>query len=252
MIRALIVDDEYLARERVAKLLESHKDITIIGQAKNGQQALELINEKEPDLLFLDVQMPDIDGFEVVKKVSLKQKPYIVFTTAYDSYAIKAFDIHALDYLLKPIDESRFDESILKVRQYFKLKRKSGFNDKLLELMKEFQQDDTNYVLFVVVKDRGREIKIDLDDVYYIEANGNYVNLKCKEVKYLHRATMNSFFESLDPNEFIRVHRSVAVNKRYIKHCHYLNNNEYEFLMKDNKKIVSSRSYKNEIMNYLN
>ena len=138
MIRVIVVDDEYLARQRVMKLLEQHEEIKIIGEAKHGKQAVEVINLKEPDLVFLDVQMPDFDGFEVVKKMSPKKAPYIVFTTAYDSYAIQAFDVHALDYLLKPIDEDRFNDSMEKVVEHFKARKISTFNNKGLLLHPRF------------------------------------------------------------------------------------------------------------------
>lgn len=251
MIRAIIVDDEYLARQRVLKLLESHDEIKVTAEAKNGTDAVELINLKEPDLVFLDVQMPDFDGFQVVQKVKTKKLPYIVFTTAYDSYAIRAFDIHALDYLLKPIDEDRFNESIQKLLNHFETIKTSVFNKKLLKMVKDFERPQDEFINQITITERGWEHEVDLENVQYIEANGNYVNLNTSEKTHLYRTTMNTISSQLNPDDFLRIHRSIIVNRRYIKKCTYLSNNEYEFAMKNGKVLLSGRSYKQEIMHYL-
>lgn len=251
MIRAVIVDDEYLARQRVLKLLEPYDEIKVIGEAKNGSLAVEMIELHEPDLVFLDVQMPDFDGFEVVKKINSKKAPYIVFTTAYDSYAIQAFNVHALDYLLKPIDEDRFKESIGKVIKHFEVQKTSNFNKKLMKMVKSFEEPSSDFTTSITIADRGMEHQIDLDDVLYMEANGNYIGLVTKTKIHLYRSTMNAFAVQLNPEEFIRIHRSTIVNKRFIKSCSYQNNNEYQFKMKDGKSLLSGRSYKQEIMEYL-
>lgn len=251
MIRAIIVDDEYLARQRVIKLLESHAEIKVIAEAKNGKLAVDAINLKEPDLVFLDVQMPDFDGFEVVKRMKPKRPPYIVFTTAYDSYAIKAFDIHALDYLLKPIDEDRFNDSIQKLLNHFEVQKTSTFNKKLIKMVKAFERPQDHYLSHITIADRGWEHEVELEEVFYIEANGNYVNLQTSDKTHLYRITMNTLSDQLDPEVFLRIHRSIIVNRRYIKKCAYISNNEYEFTMKDMKALQSGRSYKKEIMQYL-
>lgn len=251
MIQALIVDDEYLARQRVAKLLETHSEIKIIDEAKNGALAVEKINLKEPDLIFLDVQMPDFDGFEVIRRINPKHTPYIVFTTAYDSYAIQAFDVHALDYLLKPIDEDRFNESIQKILRHFEVQKNSAFNKKLMRLVKEFDRPNTRFIDNITLTNRGWEHDIELNEVLYIEANGNYVNLHTTSKTHLFRSTMNTLSNQLNPEDFLRIHRSIIVNRRFIKKCNYLNNNEYEFTMKNGKTLLSGRSYRQEIMQYL-
>lgn len=251
MIRAIIVDDEYLARQRIIKLLKTHPEIKVVAEAKNGELAVESINMKEPDLVFLDVQMPDFNGFEVVKKIKPKKTPYIIFTTAYDSYAIQAFNIHALDYLLKPIDEDRFNESMETLLKHFEVIKASIFNKKLMKMVRSFEHPQDDYIHQIMITDRGWEHEIDLDNVIYIEANGNYVNLKTSEKIYLYRATMSTLSEQLNPTEFIRIHRSTIVNRRFIKKCTYISNNEYEFFMKDGKILQSGRSYRKEIMNYL-
>ncbi|MTI39854.1 LytR/AlgR family response regulator transcription factor [Fulvivirga lutimaris] len=251
MIRAVIIDDEFLARQRVLKLLEDYMEIKCIGEAKNGLLGLELIKEAEPDLVFLDVQMSDIDGFELLARLKLKVKPYIVFTTAYDSYAIKAFNVHALDYLLKPFDGDRFAESMNKVIEYFNIKKSSDFGDKLMGLIKDFDRQDDNYITKFEIKDRGYETIIDIDDILYIEANGNYLNLTTKDKVHLYRATMNTINADLNPDYFLRVHRSFILKKSNISKCVYLNNNEYEFYIKNGDKVRSGRSYKEDIIAYL-
>jgi len=249
MIRALVIDDEYLARQRVLKLLEEHDGIKVLDEAKNGEEAVRKIEEQLPDLIFLDVQMPDFNGFEVIKKIN--HDPYVVFITAYDAYAIKAFDIHALDYLLKPIDAERFDESIKKVEQYFDVKKSSDFRNQLMKLVQNFQQPDDSFVNQVHITDRGREYNVSLDKVYHIEANGNYLNLHEKDKSHLYRSTLNAFNDKLNPVDFMRIHRSIIVNKRYVEKCTYSNNNEYRFILKNGKIIYSGRSYRGIIQEYL-
>ncbi|MEO9483781.1 MAG: LytTR family DNA-binding domain-containing protein [Ekhidna sp.] len=251
MIRAVIVDDEYLARQRILKLLEAHPEIKVVDEAKNGTLAVKAINLKEPDLVFLDVQMPDFDGFEVVKKIKPSQLPYIVFTTAFDSYAIQAFNIHALDYLLKPIDEDRFNESIQKLRKYFEVLKTSAFNEKLMRMVKDFERPQNTFISQITIADRGWEHDVELDDVLYIEANGNYVNLQTMDKSHLYRSTMNTLSEQLNPDDFLRIHRSIILNRRYISKCTYISNNEYAFVMKDGKTLQSGRSYRQDIMQYL-
>ena len=251
MIRAVIVDDEYLARQRVYKLLEPYDEIKVIGEAKNGKQAIEVIEMYEPDLIFLDIQMPDFDGFEVVRRLSLKQSPYIVFATAYDSYAIQAFSIHALDYLLKPIDEDRFNESMSEVIKHFELQQSSAFNKKLIKMVRGMEQKPPEFLSAITFTDRGIMYEVDLDEVLYLQASGNYVSLVTKVKSHLYRSTMNALAVQLNPEDFIRIHRSSIVNKRFVKKCNYLGNNEYHFMMKDGTRLVSGRSYKKEVIKYL-
>ncbi len=250
-IRALVIDDEYLARQRVIKLLATQDQVKVLGEAKNGKEAVDLIRLKQPDLLFLDVQMPDFDGFEVVNRIQGDQMPYIIFTTAYDQYAIKAFDIHALDYLLKPIDEDRFKSAIQKAAIHFQSQRTSDFNKELLKMIRTFHRSD-QFLDHLIIADRGREFEIDLDEVLYFEANGNYVNLYTLSKMHLYRITMNSLAEQVNPADFIRIHRSLILNKRYIEKCVYLSNNEYRFTMKNGKELQSGRSFKEDVMDYLN
>ncbi|HAA13312.1 MAG TPA: DNA-binding response regulator [Cytophagales bacterium] len=249
-LRVLIVDDEYLARQRVLKLLESHEDVTVIGEARNAGEAIDMIQKMEPDVVFLDIQMPDQTGFDVVRR--LKNPPYIIFATAYDQYALKAFDIHALDYLLKPFDEERFALALDQARVQVRLKRNSGFHDKLVGLLREFQDQPGDYRSQFEIKDRGRLFTVPTYEVVYLEAEGNYVALHTEKDKLLYRITMNTLEDELNPGEFLRIHRSLFINRHFVAECRYLNNNEYQFRMKSGHKLLSGRSYREAIQEYLN
>ena len=176
-IRTLVVDDEPLARQRVISLLKNHSEIHLIGECRNGEEAVAAINSKQPDLIFLDIEMPGLDGFGVVSNIDLKYKPFIIFATAYNQYALKAFDIHAIDYLLKPFDDERFDESLEIAKKQIQLKQGSSFNDKLMKLMNEFNTQPDQFKRQFKIKLRGREKFVKTEELHYIEAEGNYLML---------------------------------------------------------------------------
>jgi len=248
-LRCLIIDDEFLARQRLLKLLEPFDDIVIVGECRNGQEALELIPLKEPDLLFLDIQMPDMNGFTVVSK--LTTKPHIIFTTAYDSYALKAFEINAVDYLLKPFDEDRLCIALERIRALKKKKQASHLEDKIKKLLRSYENEATDFLHEIVIPINGRDISVYVEDVIYFKSDGNYVHIVTQTKSYLYRSTLNSLSDCLDTNQFLRIHRSTILNKFYIKKCSYNNNNEYKFHLKNDEQLVSSRSYKTLISEYL-
>ena len=249
IIRTLVVDDEYLARQRVLKLLEAHEDVTVVGEARNASEALQLIERLEPDLVFLDIQMPDFTGFEVVKR--LKKPPYIIFATAYDQYALKAFDVHALDYLLKPYDEERFGQALDQARVQVRLRRSEGFQAKLEGLLAEYNAKPGQWRGQFEIKERGRLFTIPTHSLVYLEAEGNYVALHTESEKHLYRITMSALEQELNPEEFLRIHRSTFVNRHYVAECRYQNNNEYLFRMKSGHQLTSGRSYREAIQAYL-
>lgn len=253
MIRCIIVDDEFLARQRIVALLESCEvSIKVVGQCRNGKEALEMIPLKEPDLIFLDVQMPVLNGFDVLAKLKMHQIPQIIFTTAFDQYAVEAFRVNALDYLLKPIDEQQFTDALKRVEDKLSYQKMADFNQQLMGLMQAYQTTESSYVREFEIKQKGRVHTIPTDEIYYIQSNGNYVNLHTSSKVHLLRNTMSELAEQLDPDVFLRIQRSFIINRRYIKSSRYLNNNEYEFKMKDGEVLVSGRTYKDKIMNYLN
>jgi len=248
-LRCIIIDDEFLARQRLLKLLEPFDDIVIVGECRNGQEALELIPLKEPDLIFLDIQMPDMNGFTVVSKLAIK--PHIIFTTAYDSYALKAFEINAVDYLLKPFDEDRLCIALERIRVLKKKKQVSHLEDKIKKLLRSYENKATDFLNEILIPLNGRDITIYVEDVIYFKSDGNYVKIVTETKSYLHRSTLNSLSDRLDTNQFLRIHRSTILNKFYIKKCSYNSNNEYKFHLKNEEQLLSSRSYKTLISEYL-
>ncbi|WP_074409465.1 MULTISPECIES: LytR/AlgR family response regulator transcription factor [Aquimarina] len=248
-LRYMIIDDEYLARQRLIKLLENFKDILLVGECRNGNEAIEKITLKEPDLIFLDIQMPDMNGFNVISR--LQHKPYVIFTTAYDTYALKAFEINAVDYLLKPFDEERLHITLDRVFELKKRKKASNLEDKIKKLISNYESKPSDFLNEIIINEKGRDVGISIDDIIYFKSDGNYVQIITQDKTYLYRITMNALFDNLDTFQFLRIHRSLIVNKVYIKSCRYTSNNEYQLRLKNNKELISSRSYKSSISDYL-
>lgn len=231
MIKAFIVDDEPLAREVVKKHLQKYSDITLVGEANDGFEALKLIPELKPDLLFLDIQMPKISGFELLELLS--DTPSVIFTTAFDEFALKAFEVNALDYLLKPFSEERFDAAITK-------KRHSGIGNAALKTDVPLQIiHEQNRI---VVKD-GTEIKIvPVQDVDYIEAYDDYVKIYQGKKYILKKQTMNHFEQVLPKDQFIRIHRSYILNVNQLTKIESYEKNSYVAILKSGSSIPISRS----------
>ncbi len=250
-IRTVVVDDEPLARSRIMNRLKEHEEIKLIGECRNGKEAVRFINDKKPALIFLDIQMPDMDGFAVISKLNLEYDPFIIFATAYDQYALKAFDVHAIDYLLKPFDNERFNEALARAKTQIKLQKSSYFNEKLLGLIKEYQQDYGDYKSAFTIKKDGRKIKIDVEHIFWLEATGNYITLHLAERKFLYRGTMNAIEADLNPQFFLRIHRSFIVNTLFVEKIRYISGNEYKVVLKNGQELISGRSYKEKIVAYL-
>ena len=245
MIRSVIIDDEFLARERLKKLLTHHDDIQVIGEAKNGKEGLSLIKMKTPELVFLDIEMPDLNGFIVLNK--LTTKPIVVFTTAYANYAIKAFEVQAMDYLLKPFDEERLGDCLLRVREKISTGKFASLGLQMEQLVKSHVADTSKYRLSFIIKEKGDRTEVFVDDVILMEADGNYIRLVTPAKTYLYRFSMNNLEKDLNPEQFIRIHRATILNKNAIKTYKYLGNNEYEFLMTNSYRVTSSRRFKSII-----
>lgn len=230
MIKAFIVDDEPLARELVKKHLKKHTDIVLVGEANDGFEALKLIPETKPDLLFLDIQMPKINGFELLELLS--ENPSVIFTTAFDEFALKAFEVNALDYLLKPFSEERFDTAIGKKRNT----ELGGLLKKDIPLQIIHEQNR------IVVKD-GTEIKIiPINEVDYIEAYDDYVKIYQGKKYILKKQTMNHFEQVLPENQFIRIHRSYILNVNELTKIESYEKNSYVAILKSGTSIPISRS----------
>ena len=210
MIKALIIDDEPLARMIVKEYLQKHKDIELLQECNDGFEGLKAIQQYQPDLIFLDIQMPKINGFEMLELID--QPPAVIFTTAFDEYAIKAFESHAVDYLLKPFSQERFDKAVQKMVEQRNISPVSKISEPLLEAVSQTAPQNQR----IVVKN-GSKIKIiPVEDVYYLEAADDYVKIFTKEGSFLKNKTMSHFEQSLDKNLFVRTHRSCIVNIQQI------------------------------------
>lgn len=254
-IRTLVVDDEPAARLRLRRLLEKEHGIELLEEATNGIDALNCIQKCRPELIFLDVQMPGMDGFQVMEQLERLPgpalQPFVVFVTAHDRYALKAFDVNAVDYLLKPYDDERFLMGLEKARQFIAMRRSTQLTGKLMDLVREHLRPRSAFLDQFVIREKGREYKVRVDDIVYLRAEGNYLYLQLKERHYLYRMTMNAVEEQLDPSRFLRIHRSYIVNRAHVRATRYSGNNEFIFSMVNNERIVSGRSYKEKIAEVL-
>src|SRR5579863_3887734 len=248
-IRALIVDDEPLARDRIRMLLAGVNDVEVIGEFGDGHTAVKGIRELNPDLLFLDVQMPSIDGFGVLHAIGAEHMPVTVFVTAYDQYALMAFDASAVDYLLKPFDRERFLRALARARKQIPLRpRQSDAADlpaRLLSLLQQVRADV--YLERLVIKSAGRVSFLKADEVDWIEAAGNYVRLHVASESHLLRETMSAIEGKLDPHKFVRIHRGVVVNPDRIKELQPLFHGDHQVTLQDGSRLTLSRTYRENL-----
>jgi two-component system LytT family response regulator len=252
MMRTLIVDDEPLARERLRTLLQQESDIEVIGECTDGRQAVHAITEHAPDLVMLDIQMPGMDGFEVLQAVTDRPLPGVIFVTAYDQYAIQAFEVHALDYLLKPFTARRFQKALQRARLEVKSdpSNDSPVERRLLNLLDDLG-GERRYTKRIVVKSSGRIHFVKVDEIDWVEAEGNYVRLHIGAHSHLLRETMKGMEAALDPERFIRIHRSTIVNTERIKELQPLFHGEYAVLLYDGTRLVASRGPENRLRRML-
>ena len=250
-IRTLIADDEPAARNRLARLVAQDPELELVAECRNGAEAVEAVLKHKPDLLFLDIQMPQVNGFEVVEKLGPGRVPFIVFVTAHDQYALKAFDVNAVDYLLKPYDDDRFFSSVIKAKKWMDMRMSTKLTGRLMDLMREHLHANSEFTEHFTIKDRGRERQVPVSDIVYLLADGNYLHLQLKDRYHLYRMTMNAVESELDPERFLRIHRSYIVNTAHIRSTRYSGNNEFIFTMTNGEHIVSGRSYKENIARVL-
>jgi two-component system LytT family response regulator len=250
-IRALVVDDEPLARERVRALLARETDVVVVGECANGREALEAIDRERPDLVFLDVQMPELDGFAVLENVEPASLPFVIFVTAYDEYAVKAFDVHALDYVLKPFDRERFRHALDRARREIaRAPDERALDRKLLALLQDLS-DRRQRVDRLVVRSGGRVSFLRTEEVDWIEAAGNYVELHVGKDSHLLRETMNRLETRLDPRRFLRIHRRLIVHVDRIRQLEGVTHGEYVVVLKDGTRLSSSRGYREGLQRLL-
>jgi len=250
-IRALIVDDEPLARRRIKSLLAHDQSVDVIGECSDGYKAVTSISELSPDLVFLDVQMPAMDGFEVIKTIGAEQMPTVIFVTAYDQYALKAFEVNALDYLLKPFDRKRFQKTLEKAKIMIKGLRNGNVNNQLLSLLGDLRREQKIPERFII-KSGGRVVFLRAEEIDWMCAVGNYVRLQVGRDSHLMRETMTGMESKLDPVSFMRIHRSTIVNLDRVKEVQPWAKGEYVVIMRDGTRLIMSRRYRERLNERLN
>jgi two-component system LytT family response regulator len=245
----LIVDDEPLARDRIRELLKGDHEIEIVDEARNGREAIEAIAARAPDIVFLDVQMPDMDGFAVLQALGEKL-PLIIFVTAYDQHALRAFDVHAVDYLMKPFDRQRFAKSLDRAKE--RIKRPPDENDagRIMALLEELKAG-VRYLERFAIKTGEKILFIRAQDVDSIEAEGNYVRLNVATSSYLVRETINSIESQLDPRTFVRIHRSTIVNINRVRELQAWARGEYRVMLDNDAHYTLSRGYREHFDNFI-
>ena len=236
LIKSMIIEDEKPARDLIKAYLKDHTEIELIGEYDNGFDGLKAINELKPDAVFLDVQMPKLNGFEILEVI--EHQPAIIFTTAYDKYAIRAFEQNAVDYLLKPFSRDRFDDSIRKLKE--RIENNSGENE-IEKIRLHFAESDEK-LHRVVIKKSGKIHVISTDDIHFLEAQDDYVMIYTEEGKHLKQQTMKYFENHLDQEQFVRVHRSYIANIGYIERIEPYEKTNFIIILKDGKKVPVSRS----------
>ncbi|MCJ7589258.1 MAG: LytTR family transcriptional regulator DNA-binding domain-containing protein [Candidatus Aminicenantes bacterium] len=243
-IRTVIVDDELYARQKIREFLRSEKDVDVVGEAGNGSDAIKIIRAEKPDLVFLDVQMPEPDGFGVVEALDQEPLPHIVFATAYNHYALRAFEINALDYLLKPFDQDRFRESLKRARRMIGMeKNQEDFRARIKSLIEDVRTESPYLRKFLVQSKRGIRF-LKAEDVLWIEASGSYAALHTETGEHLLHETLSDLEKKLNPRMFIRTHRSFIVNLESIQEVQPYFHGESVIILNNNRRINVSRSYR--------
>lgn len=263
MIRAVIVDDEELARRGIELRLAAHEDIEIVAQCANGREALEVITHEQPDLMFLDVQMPGLSGFQVVKQLTQNSLPLVIFVTAYDRYALDAFETHALGYLLKPVDETRLTNTLDRVRRELQQQSLIARHEQMLKLLAQVdgtshldRQDligqlrklsEPRYAAVLPIRTDTETIRLPVLRIDWIDAAGDYMCVHAEGNTYVLRETMKALESLLDPNQFARVHRSTIVNIERVRSLRPHMNGEFFLTLHGGQELKLSRSYRDRV-----
>lgn len=254
-IRALIVDDEPAARNGIRRLLKYDPDIVVVGEARNGREAVRALEQDGIDLVFLDIQMPDLDGFGVVGVVGTQQMPAIVFVTAFDRHALHAFEVHALDYLLKPFSDERFHEAVERAKTSVRHGRLGDVSRKLAALLNEAggvtagisSAPSGGYVQRLVVKGSGRVVLVSVRDIDWVEAEKDYMRLHVSKQEHVIRDSMKNLERQLDPGRFVRIHRSTIVNIERVRELQPMFKGEYVVVLQDGTELKLSRGYRDHL-----
>lgn len=262
-IRTIVVDDEELARRGIEIRLREHSDVEIVSHCANGREALAAIAGQQPDLMFLDIQMPGLSGFDVLARVPHESMPIVIFVTAFDRYALDAFEAHALDYLLKPINDDRFRQSLQRVREHWEQRHAIAQREKLMNLLAQTRGSgsldeqtlrqqiedarERRYAEILPIRDDSDTVRLDVTTIDWIDAAGDYMCVHAAGRTYVLRETMKSLAEILDPKVFQRVHRSTIVNVKRVRRLRPHTNGEYFLTLEDGQEIKLSRSYRDRV-----
>jgi two-component system LytT family response regulator len=246
-LRTVIADDERLARQKLLILLESEPAVTVIAECQDGGQTVSAIRSFRPDMLLLDIQMPDMDGFQVLSAIPEEEMPIVIFTTAYDRYAIRAFEANALEYLLKPFDQERLHHAVERAQSQLRKAHDHVLTNRILNMLSQVRSVPplvTAPNQRLVIKANGRVVFLDLESIEWVEAAANYVRLHVGKDSHLFRETISRISERLDSNHFVRIHRSTIVNVGKIKELIPVNSGEYVVVLKSGKELSCSRGYR--------
>ncbi len=245
-IRVMIVDDEPIARRNIRALLSLDPDVEIISECGSGAKAVKLISASPPDLLFLDIQMPEMSGFDVLKKIDINLIPAIIFVTAFDQYALRAFEVHALDYLLKPFDDERFEQALQRAKSQIEQREAARLKKKLMALMEIEERDKSQYEEKFLIRSASRVFFVRADEIDWIEAADYYVRLHAGDHSHMLRETMAELEARLDPEKFLRIHRSAIVNLSRVREAQ-IKGGECALILRDGTSLRLSRSRREQI-----
>ncbi len=246
-MNVLIVDDEPLAREGLLLLLQGEPGIATVSQARNGGEAVQAIREARPDLVLLDVQMPGMDGFGVLRELGAEHMPPVIFVTAHDQYAIRAFEVNAIDYLLKPVTEERFAQALARVRERLSAQ---GLDNRHVRELLQHLTTQPKYLARVALRAGGRISFVNVEDILYLQAAENYVQLHLKSARHMLHVPITTLEASLDPGMFLRIHRSLIVNVRHVHELETGPHGEYIVVLQGGTRLQSSRSYHDKIKSW--
>jgi two-component system LytT family response regulator len=264
-IRVIIVDDELLARKALRVMLSRDPETEVIAECRSGREAVSIIREQSPDIVFLDIQMPEMDGFQVIEEIGVEQMPITVFVTAYDKYALRAFTAHALDYLLKPFDYDRFNTALQRAKTHVQQQKIGAVSENLVALLKDIKpssggesslkandqkpadSSDKEPIDRVVIKSGGRIYFLKTEEIDWVEGAGDYLSLHAGSKSHLIRETMGTFHSKLDSKKFLRIHRSTIVNIDRVKDIQPLFKGEYVITLTSGTRLKSSRGYRHEL-----
>jgi two-component system, LytTR family, response regulator len=260
LIRTLIVDDEALARESIRLRLQEHPDFEIVGEAADGPAAIKAIKSLRPDLVFLDIQLPGFGGLDALRRAGSDYLPSVIFVTAHDQFAVKAFDVHAVDYLLKPVSQKRFAEAVARMRLTFAKEIVVAANhDKVVALLDQHGVNAAagplrkkgTYAQRLAVKDRDRFLILKIEEIDWIRSAANYVELHSKGRRFMLRTTMNDLEEMLDPTVFVRIHRETIVNVDCVSEVLPSEHGDFTVLLRDATRLRASRTYRERLLPHI-